>query len=275
MGNWLSGWERRGRFRRATARLRSLPGFVLAGAMKCGTTSLFEALAAQPGILASAVKEPHYFDIHYRCGTDWYRSHFPLRSLVRRARAVVGEGTPTYLLHPHAAGRMAALIPNARLILILRRPLDRAYSHYQHMIRSGHERLPFEAALEAEAERLAGPLARLEADPLAYDPALAYYSYAAAGRYAEQIQRLLRYYSREQLLVVTLEAYREAPARVQEEVRRFLALPTWTSVPAPHLNRGGYPPPDPALRTAAERYFAGAEEAVSDLLGVRLWPTRD
>ena len=155
--------------RRVVGRAKILPSFLVIGAQRAGTTTLFDQLLLHPdlhgpvggrGEVTWADKEIHFFDERFLLGPTWYRSFFPLTLQRRRARArggdvVAGEATPYYIFHPLVPERVAVTIPDIRLIAVLRDPVERAYSHYQMMRRSKREELSFEDALEAEADRLA------------------------------------------------------------------------------------------------------------------------
>ena len=131
------------KFRLITSPLRSLPDFVIIGAMKSGTTSLYDFLIKHPAIAPAAKKEVMYFSTwyKYKLGKLWYRSNFPT-NLSRSAfykkttqRLLSGEASPPYLFYPMVPGRMKGVLPDVKLIVILRNPVDRAYSHYHHMLR--------------------------------------------------------------------------------------------------------------------------------------------
>ena len=147
----------RRRFRHATRTRRILPSFLIIGAQRAGTTSLFRYLLAHPDVAGPSggdaavwwVKETHFFDEKYSKGLDWYRSFFPLDATRQRRRKrghdlLAGEATPYYMFHPAVPARAAATLPDVRLIALLRDPVERAYSHYQMMSRTGREKLDFQ-----------------------------------------------------------------------------------------------------------------------------------
>lgn len=127
---------------------RRLPDFVIIGAMKCGTTSLFRWLGAQPEVWLPEIKEPHFFsrDDRWRRGIDWYASLFAQAG----PDFVTGEASASYS-DPHrspvAADRMARLLPDARLIYLVRDPVERLRSHYRHEVQRSRERRPLVEAL--------------------------------------------------------------------------------------------------------------------------------
>jgi|SRR5690242_3518862 len=124
-----------------------LPHFLIIGAQRCGTTSLFEYLARHPDVAPPSAKELHFFDSEYHKGDAWYRERFP--SL--RNGFITGEATPYYIFHPHTPTRVRDWNSKVKLIVLLRNPVDRAYSHYHHEVRLGTESLDFETALVALA----------------------------------------------------------------------------------------------------------------------------
>jgi hypothetical protein len=183
---------------RPTSSARPLPDYLIVGTQRGGTTTLHHWLAAHPGVLpARLTKGVHWFDTGFARSEAWYRSHFPSRR-VRDAAArrlgyepVVGEGSPYYMFHPFAPTRIASVLPDPRLLVVLRDPVERAWSQYHHETARGFEDLPFEAALEAEAGRLAGEAETL-VEPGATSASHQHHSYEARGRYAEQLEELWR-----------------------------------------------------------------------------------
>ena len=254
---------------------RCLPNFLIIGAQKCGTTSLFDALTDSEAVLGSCVKECQYFLQPRR--TSWrYRAYFPTRGQCRRrARLVgyplpVGEATPYYLFHPEVPARVAALLPDAKLIVLLRDPVARAFSHYRHSVRFGLEPLGFEAALEAEADRLVGSLdltpdaARRLNDPLRN------YSYFARGLYAEQLRRWFGYFDHSQFLVLISEMLFREPQVALDRVARFLEIRALKSDTFPRSNVGdGSREMPPAARNRLLEAYAQPTHELEELLAVR------
>lgn len=185
-----------------------LPTFLIVGAMKCGTTALARYLSAHPEVFVSPRKEPHYFDRNLDKGHAWYRTHFAGAG----SESQVGEASAYYLCHPQAPPAMADLLPDAKLIALVRNPVDRAYSHYWHSCSRGRESLSFEDAVACEPDRLAhGGSAR-------------YYGYVALGRYLGQLERLCSHYRRGQVLVILSEDMRQQPVATFQHVCRFLEV---------------------------------------------------
>jgi hypothetical protein len=203
--------------------LRSAPDFLILGAQRSGTTSLYRYLAEHPAIAPPVRKEIQYFTLHHHRGERWYRAHFPVAGTNRRR--LTFEATPYYLFHPLAPARAAAGLPDAKLVVLLRDPVARAFSHWQHSTARGLETLGFQAALDAEPERLADEQERLVADPSYRSDAHRRWSYASRGRYADQLERWLAYYPREQLLVLRSDDLYDRPADTHARVLEFVGLP--------------------------------------------------
>jgi len=246
-----------------TARLRPLPDFLILGAQKSGTTALYAYLRRHPEITGPAWKEVSYFDRHYRRGPAWYRGNFPLRA----HGAIVGEASPSYLFHPLAPGRAAALLPNASLIALVRDPADRALSHYHHQVALGREELPFEEALEREEERLAGELERMHDDPGYFSHAWWNHTYLARGRYADQLARWLDHFPRERLLVLSNEELAERPAETYARVLEFLGAPSHQLASYPRVYDRDYPAMRPETRLKLAVAYAEPNRRLYALLG--------
>ncbi|VAX35663.1 Sulfotransferase [hydrothermal vent metagenome] len=263
-------------WRLATSRLRCEPGFLIVGAMKAGTTFLHACLAEHPSCVCALEKEVHFFDNNYHRGRRWYRSRFPIRRWMESRRqqpVLAGEASPYYLFHPLSSQRAHETCPNARIIVLLRDPADRAYSHYQQNVRTGFEKLSFAEAIEAEPDRLHGEEDRLRADPGYYSMAHQTFSYVSRGEYGPQVARWVERFGAERVLVVQSETLWDDPAQTYARVLRFLDLAVHEPrVFRPH-NRGRYLPMDGRTRAALEARFAPSNENLFALLGERFaWP---
>jgi hypothetical protein len=267
----------------ATRSARSDPTFLLIGAPQSGTTSFFSSyLVRHPGVLPAFVKEVGFFNRNWHEGPDWYRSWFPLRATVslrsRRigTRAAVGEGTPGYIYHPHVPGRVASLYPDMRLIALLRDPIDRAYSQYHNARLMSGETLPFEEAIEAEEERVQREFDRVLADPTYFSRPYMQFAYLHKSLYADQLERWLEHFSREQLLVLTTDELKRDRDAVFRRVSQFLELPEWTpaGVEEPARNARSYEPLSPETRDRLAGYFDEPNRRLYALVGRDLGWTR-
>jgi len=218
--------------RRWTDRRRPLPLMLIIGAQRSGTSSLYKWLEAHPDVAASVRKETEYLTRSFQQGEVWYRSHFASRfrhkvAKLRHRPLVTFEATPTYLSHPLAPERAAALVPGAKLIVLLRNPVTRAVSQYEHERSGGREPMTIDDAIAAEADRVGRDLARLAIDPMYNARDLQRYSYLTRGRYAEQLERWFEKFDRSRVLVVRSEDMYDDPAKVYAEILDFLGLRRW------------------------------------------------
>lgn len=250
-----------------------LPDFLLIGAQKGGTTFFYRVLCEHPLLQPTAEREVHYFDLNYARGTSWYRSRFPPAEKHNGRRTLTGEKTPYYLYHPACAQRAAETVPDAKLIVLLRNPVDRAYSHYHHRTKKGLETLGFEEALEAEEHRLAGEEEKLLADEGYLSHNHQHFSYLSRGLYAEQLVRWHRRFDRDQVLVLRSEDLYESPHAVFAEAQRFLGLPVRRSgsirrARERRRKRGPrYPPMAIETRQRLAAYFRPHNERLYEYLG--------
>jgi hypothetical protein len=263
--------------RLANAAWRALPDFLIIGTMKGGTTTLYDLLRTHPHVLGAYRKEVHFFDLpaRYARGESFYRSFFPTRLEMERSALaaggpmLTGEASPFYLYHPHAPRRAFELLPHARLIALLRDPIDRAYSHYQHAVRHGWESRSFETAITDELANLGASHQRLTADPSLDLPDHQRTEYVHRGQYAEQLERWARFYPRDQMLVLRSESFFADPASTLRRVESFLHIPRHDPIRLAPSNVGGYTSAMPGavvgrLRTHFEPWNARLEGWIED-----------
>lgn len=239
-----------------TAGLRQLPDFVIIGTQRGGTTSLYRYLSEHPDVGSALRKEIHFFDRHYEKGMDWYLAHFPLRGGV----PMVGEASPNYLFHPNAPKRAKEVLPRAKFIVLLRNPVDRAYSHYQMRVKRGEEMLSFEEAIEKESERLSA-----DDDPASL--AWRHYSYVRRGLYADQLKRWMSFFSPEQFLVLKSEDLYQNPERILHQTLEYLGLRLWSPADFKAYHLSGYTDMDSATRKRLGEYFAEHNQQLYSFLG--------
>jgi len=237
--------------------------FVIAGAQKGGTTALFDYLGDYPDIALSDVKEVHFFDDE---GVDWrapdygaYHAHFPPKD-----GRPTGEATPIYMYWPDSLERIAAYNPAMKLIVTLRDPVQRAWSHWRMEYARGAEREPFHWCIREGRQRL------FDAEPWGHHRE---FSYVERGFYGEQMVRLYGLFPREQVLVLTADALRARPAESLEAVRRFLGLPA-APAPAPRVAHEGVDMDYGSTLLAEDvehlrRIYASDAERLAELASVR------
>jgi hypothetical protein len=257
---------------KATSSVRPLPDFLVIGAQKAGTTALYAYLRWHPGIGGPSGKEVSFFDRHYRRGEAWYRGHFPnaVRGwIAQRSNGrplVVGEASPSYIFHPLAPLRVHDLVPDVRLVALLRNPIDRAYSHYQHEVALGRELLSFEDALDAEEERLRGEVERMTADPSYFSHEWWDHTYLARGRYAEQLERWFELFPRDQLLVVSSADLDDRPGETYGRILEHVGVEPHELESYPRLFRREYSPMTPETRERLRSYYAEPNRRLAELL---------
>ena len=239
--------------RGAEDELGALPDFVVIGAPKCGTTFFYHLLTKHPYVEPAAFKELHYFDLLYEEGTGWYRQCFLPSRQKNGRKTITGEGTPSYLFHPHAAEKMAEVIPQARLIALLRNPVDRTYSAYHHRAKHRQEIETFEETVEA-----------------CFDTPRR--GFLSQSIYVDHLMRWSRFFSDEQMLVLKSEDFFERPQETLKPVLDFLDLPEWepeASELGDKVNKGKYGQKmDPTTRRRLEDYFEPHNQRLYEYLGV-------
>ncbi|WP_224274715.1 sulfotransferase family protein [Nocardioides lacusdianchii] len=258
----------------ATAELRQLPSFILVGAQRTGTTSLYRALMSHPLIhQANFHKGVNYFDINYHRDFAWYRGHFPTAaSLSLRTRGHAGspvtfEASGYYMFHPCAAERMARHLPEVKILAMLRDPIERAFSAHKHELARGFETEPFERALDLEEERLAGQEDRMVADPTYQSHSHRHHAYTRRGHYAEQVTRLLEHFPAAQVHLVESESFFEQPERTYGQVLDFLGLPAAMPDSFDRWNARPSSPMTDSTRARLREHFEPHDEALAPLLG--------
>jgi Sulfotransferase domain len=244
--------------------LKMLPSFIIIGAQRCGTTSLFNYLIQHPSIKKPFYKEVHFFDNYYgayNLGFGWYRGHFPINTFgflktdTQNQRVITGEATPYYMFHPSCPKRIKEALPDVKLIALLRNPAERAYSHYQHSVREGYETISFKEALEKEKVRLKGEREKILSDPNYYSFNHNRYSYLSRGIYINQLQNWRKYFPKEQMLILRSEDLFYDLSSIYNILLEFLGLPEFTIKRQINYNVGHYSPMAPSLRDRLVEYF--------------------
>ena len=251
-----------------------LPGFLIVGAQRGGTTSMYRTLSQHPDVIKAVLhKGVHYFDMNYDRGMSWYRAHFPLRAAARRpgltggGSALTFESSPYYMFHPLAAGRIARDLPGVKLLVLVRDPVERAYSAHAHELARGFETEPFARALELEPERLRGEVERMIADPAYLSHSHQHQAYCARGRYAEQLDRLEQIFGADRLHVVDSGDFFTKPEPVYDGVLDFLGLRRHDYPEFERHNARPRSPMTPDLQGQLEDYFRPFDEQLTRWLG--------
>lgn len=234
--------------------------------MRSGTTTLYRYLARHSNVVPAANKEIHFFDKYAHRGLRWYRSFFPLRLAVS-SEAITGEATPYYLFHPRVPELVADMLGEVRLMVVLRDPVERAFSHYRWGVSHGRETLDFPAALEAEEGRIRGEQERLLTDHQYRSLSHQFYSYKARGIYVDQLERWFAQYDPSSMMVIKSESLFANPSPIISDVMEFLGLPDEDLGVLPHRNVGSEEAMDPRVRVDLQQYFRPFNQRLCELLG--------
>ncbi len=255
---WFHIW------RKPTAAWRPLPDFIIIGVQKGGTSSLFRYLAQHPDLSMAYRKQLHFFDRFWKKGEHWYQACFDFSG----RNKMVGEATPYYFFHPHVPARMKELLPRVKLILMLRNPVDRAYSHYKMKRAQGHEpEADFERALELEEERTAREWEKMLRQPDYYSLACRQFSYFRRSCYDEQLQRWLTHFDKSQMLIIRSERFFAQPMAELKRVYDFLGVREFRPPDLRAFNSREYDPLPQELRQRLMRRFAPHQRRLVEMLG--------
>lgn len=233
--------------------------FVVAGAQKSGTTTLHRLLSQHPEVHMAPVKGTHFFDTESNFGTgriDYsaYHAHFSPGPQHR----LVGESTPIYSFWEPAARRIHEYNPEMKVLLVLRNPIDRAYSHWNMMRTKNRESAGFEEALELEPQRARGTRPLQDR----------HFSYVARGFYTEQLRRLAQHFPLSQRLVLRMEDLLDPGFGAIDRIWAFLGIERPATLDPVHANPRAYPAPmAPATRRMLAATFEGEIRALERMLG--------
>ena len=266
-------------FRATTNPLRLMPDFIIIGTMRGGTTSLYSYLTEHPNIGPAYMKEVHFFDVYFSKGLHWYRAQFPssvqkyYTERVQKQNFITGEASPYYLFHPHAPKRIAKTLPQVKLIVLLRNPVTRAYSHYYHEVAGGHEKIAtFEEAIACEEERIAKEAELLAKNEQYISYNHRHFSYLARGIYVDQLRVWMNLFPKEQFLILRSEDFYADPAAGLKQVLDFVNVPD-LSLKAQkeeyeQLNTTTPPRMNPATSKRLREYFEPHNSRLYKYLGV-------
>lgn len=239
------------------------PDFIIIGAQKSGTTSLENYISQHPQVLPAVKKETHFWYRDFNKGIDWYLAHFP--PIPKSSNYLTGEATPNYLENWQVALRIKKEFPDVKLLLILRDPIDRAFSQYNHWIRLRWEDRSFEEAINSEIELLQKTPEKAVGDKIYWkQPG----NYIGRGIYIEFIKKWLEVFPREQLLILRGEELYREPTKTMQEVFDFLGLPAYELSEYRKLNAGSYAPISESMRQKLIDYFEPYNQKLEEYLGL-------
>lgn len=234
-------------FNYLTSPLRALPDFIVIGAKRCGTTSLYYYFGQHPSINSSAHDKLGFFDDNFELGINWYKSHFP----IQKRNFLTYDVTATYIQSANVAKRIKKLLPNVKLIAILRNPIDRAFSEYNETVRENSEKLSFEDAITFEMNEQKNPNSK---------------NYLTKGKYANQLTYWYEIFPKKQLLIISAEDLQNNTQNTLQSIFQFLNLPNYSIKDIQKRNVGKYLPMKTETRKKLIDYFKPYNEDLYKLI---------
>ncbi|MBI1184023.1 sulfotransferase [bacterium] len=235
-----------------SASLRGLPQFIIIGAQKGGSSALYKFLCEHPQVQRAFVKEPHYFtgQFHQK-SLKWYKAQFPLS----KSGIITGEASPSYCTHPLAPQRIKSVVPQAKLIFIVRNPVERAVSNYFHSVRYGVEPLPIEEAMQRPAEIFEAEYAKMEREDGYHSSTYHRHAYLHKGLYAFHLNKWYQHFEPQQILLLENAELLNQPQKVYNEVLQFLQLEAFAPAAFSKHNVGSTKPVDESLTRQLKQVF--------------------
>jgi hypothetical protein len=251
-----------------TATSRVLPNFLIIGGVRCGTTSLYYDICQHPSVETAAYDEIGFFDDNYHLGQDWYRSLFPTKRKMENIKqvtgySITGEDTPFYIWNSDVVKRIADMLPNIKLIAILRNPIDRAYSNYHLGIREGIEKRSFSDVVKNEIDFI--NMRKQENIELTNNDYKK--SYLAKGIYVEQLKKWYKIFRKEQLCVISTEDFSDNPNQTLKKIFNFLKIPDYSIKEFEEKKKSEYSEMNNSTRVEIEKFFEVYNEQLYQLIG--------
>ncbi len=251
-----------------TSGLRVLPNFMVIGVGRSGTTSLFNYLEQHPSIVKSSYDEIGFFDDNFHLGMSWYRSMFPTiftKFLVKlkTKHFMTYEVTPWYIRRPWTARRIKNIFPNIKLIVVLRNPVDRTYSHY-HLSKQNNENREFKEVIEEDMNNIS--TWNIDEKNDNYFSEQVQNSKLARGFYYEQLVPWYDIFSKEQIIIIPSEKLASETQRTLQDVFKFLGLPDYNIKNTKKVNVSKYEKMDEQTRNILIDYFRPYNEKLFEFL---------
>ena len=244
--------------------LRVLPDLIVIGVVRSGTTSLYHYLSQHPSVVKSAYDELGYFDSNYKLGLNWYKSFFPSifekkKVMQKNKKFMTYDVTPFYIYHEKAPERIHQILPNSKLIIILRNPVDRSYSNYF----LGNQKKNFEEII-ADEKKILNKINKNNVDE--------YYNFVhtsmlARGFYAEQLENWYKSFSKDQILIIKSEEFATDTNKIMNNIFDFLELPHYDIPDNSKKNKIHYEPMKKGTRDDLIEFFRPYNEKLYSLVG--------
>tara|TARA_B100002049_G_scaffold44345_1_gene30587 strand:- start:73 stop:963 length:891 start_codon:yes stop_codon:yes gene_type:complete len=263
-------------YRKMTSRLRQLPDFIIIGAGRAGTTALYSYLIQHPLIAAAltdnneSVADLHFFEYIISNNIQWYKSHFPIlfsKSNKHKNSFITGEYTSTYMYHPDVPKRIFNLLPKIKLIVILRNPIDKAYSTYQQQFRFGEYTTSFEDTINAEFRRidLNKDFPELNSNNYDFENFVAQ-NIIRHGVYADYLETWLKIFDRKQILILNSDDLKKSTKETLRRVFNFLNVSNYDIKDTSQVNVGKYPTINKITRKKLIEFFKPHNQRLNKLL---------
>ena len=243
------------------------PNFIIIGAQKAGTTSLYYYLSQHPQVVPSLKKEIQFFSLNYKKGMNWYLCHFPIVGKAS-SNVITGEASPYYIFHPQVARRLKDNLPEIKLIVLLRNPTERAISHYFHNRKKRREKRPLIQALKHEKKYMAQYRCKIDSEESFVSFYYQHYSYLSRGLYAEQLEKYLKIFDREQILVLESNDFFKNTESDMKKIYSYLRLDDFRKYKKEPKNVGIKNDVESDAIDFLNNYFEEGNKALYALLGV-------
>lgn len=249
-----------------TNTMRVLPDFFVIGAVRSGTTSMYHYLDQHPSIVKSAYDELGFFDDNFKLGWAWYRSLFPTSMKKKRIKNKTGrfltfDDTPFYIYNETVAKRIKQFFPDGKIIVLLRNPIDRAYSNYFLGVQMGDEKRSFDEVVLEEIDHIK------QYDEIQIDEYLSQ-SYLGRGLYAAQLEIWFKHFQRENILIIKSEDFSIKTSEIMEQVFEFLNLSKYKIKNVQKSNVAEYPDMKEKTRDVLREFFTPYNEKLYDMLKI-------
>jgi len=250
---------------------RVLPNFIVIGVGRGATTTLHHNLSKNPCLHSAAYDEAGFFDDNFHLGESWYRSLFPTKftknKIIKNYNHFLSyEVTPSYIRKPWVARRIKKLLPNVKLIAILRNPVDRAYSHYNMGVNESNDKRSFEEVIKTDLKLLERSN-ESKSDSDTYFKTIVEKSYLARGFYAEQLKFWFKLFDKKQIHITTTENLATNPNETFNEIFNFLDIANFKISNLENKRKGNYSPLDKDIKLQLTSFFKPYNEELYKLIG--------
>ena len=236
------------------------PDFIIIGAMKAATSAIYNYICQHPRVISRYPKELHYFTINFDKGLDWYLSQFaPERKNNWGQRLLTGEASPTYLDRPHAPTRLLNLFPEAKVIVSLRNPTERAISHYYHQVKR----------IKNEHRSLEQTFSPRELEKSEEIPLTRTYNYLNHGKYIFHLRNWLEIFPRKQILILDYHQLDHNPGVFIYKLFTFLDLEDWKPSQVEKIYGNQYGETPLLIKERLNDYFQPYNQELEELLQLK------